>query len=173
MKKIIKYTLVFTIILGIIYYVWPENKLEHNQRIDKIVVNKHDREMIVYNRSQETARYTVSLGSIKWPSEKWGPILSHDGGPKKKSGDTKTPEGIYTLSPNHGKYQPALRINFEDIHPHSGGAILIHGPNPTNKWAGKFLRWIDWTDGCIALTETEMKEIYNAVIKNCPIEINH
>lgn len=173
MKKIIKYTLVFTIILGIVYYVWPENKLEQNQRIDKIVVNKHDREMIVYNRNQEIARYTVSLGSIKWPSEKWGPILSHNDGPKLKSGDAKTPEGIYKLSPNFGKYQPALRINFEDIHLRSGGAILIHGPSPTNKWAGKFLRWIDWTDGCIALTETEIKEIYNAVIKNCPIEINH
>ena len=79
MKKIIRYSLISTIILGIVYYVWPENKLEQNQRIDKIVVNKHDREMIVYNRNQEIARYTVSLGSIKWPSEKWGPILSHDG----------------------------------------------------------------------------------------------
>ena len=173
MKKIIRYTLLFTIILGIVYYVWPENKLEQNQRIDKIVVNKYDREMIVYNRNQEIARYTVSLGSIKWPSEKWGPILNHDGGPKQKMGDAKTPEGIYRLSPNPGKYQPALRINFEDIHPRSGGAILIHGPSPTNKWAGKFLRWIDWTDGCIALTETEMKEIYETVIKNCTIEINH
>ena len=80
MKKIIRYSLISTIILGIVYYVWPENKLEQNRRIDKIVVNKHDREMIVYNRNQEIARYTVSLGSIKWPSEKWGPILSHFAG---------------------------------------------------------------------------------------------
>ena len=42
-----------------------------------------------------------------------------------------------------------------------------------NKFAGKFMRWVDWTDGCIALTESEMKEIYNAVKPNCYIQINH
>lgn len=44
MKKIIRYTLLFTIILGIVYYVWPENKLEQNQRI-----------ALVYNDEQENA----------------------------------------------------------------------------------------------------------------------
>ena len=59
MRKIIRYILLFTIILGIVYYVWPENKLEPKQRIDKIVVNKHDREMIVFNRNLEVARYSI------------------------------------------------------------------------------------------------------------------
>jgi len=173
MKKMIRLSLLLVLISGIIYYVWPQEQLVKNQRIDKIVVNKTDRQMIVYYKNEEIARYTVSLGSKKWPSPKWGPFLNHDDGPKNRFGDAKTPEGEYRLSPSHGKYQPALKLNYEDIYPGQGGGILIHGPNQMNKFAGKFMRWVDWTDGCIALTESEMKEIYNAVKPNCYIQINH
>jgi len=173
MKKIIKYSLLTIFIISLVYYFLPEDKLVPGQKIDRIIVNKGDREMIVYFHKEEIARYAVSLGSKKWPFPEWGPILTHDEGPKNAHGDAKTPEGEYSLTPNPGeKYQPALTLNYEKKYPKKGCCILIHGPNSKNKWAGKFMRWVDWTDGCIALTETEMKEIYEAVTPNCFIEIN-
>ena len=67
MKKMIRLSLLLVLISGIIYYVWPQEQLVKNQRLDKIVVNKTDRQMIVYYKNEEIARYTVSLGSKKWP----------------------------------------------------------------------------------------------------------
>lgn len=64
-------------------------------------------------------------------------------GPKSKQGDNKTP----------------------------GGDIMIHGIKNGMGWIGSFHRWVDWTQGCIAVTNEEIEEIYALVSDGTPIEI--
>jgi lipoprotein-anchoring transpeptidase ErfK/SrfK len=49
--------------------------------------------------------------------------------------------------------------------------IEIHGMKPKYAWIGKFQRFYDWTDGCIALTNPEIEELYSAVVPTTRIEI--
>ena len=48
--------------------------------------------------------------------------------------------------------------------------VRIHGQE--YGWFGKFLRWLDWTEGCIALTNDEIDEVYKAIENGTKIEIN-
>ncbi|MEM6736901.1 MAG: L,D-transpeptidase family protein [Bacteroidota bacterium] len=56
--------------------------------------------------------------------------------------------------------------------PNSGGDIKIHGLKNGRGWIGKFHRLMDWTDGCIAVTNSEIKELYDAVLIGIPIQID-
>jgi len=118
------------------------------------------------NRYRE---YEISLGD--------NPI-----GHKQKEGDEKTPEGKYTIdyrNPN-SSYHLSLHITYpsaEDkriakkrgISP--GGDIFIHGlPNGMGPLGFGFKNR-DWTDGCIAVNDKEIEEIWNLVKNGTPIEI--
>ena len=50
--------------------------------------------------------------------------------------------------------------------------MKIHGLLNGLGFIGKFHRWFDWTSGCIAVTDEEIDELYNAVKINTQIEIN-
>lgn len=52
-----------------------------------------------------------------------------------------------------------------------GGDIKIHGLKNGQGYIGKFQRWRDWTNGCMALTNAEVKELYDHVPIGTPIEI--
>jgi murein L,D-transpeptidase YafK len=103
-------------------------------------------------------------------------------GAKAYKDDHKTPEGLYyrkeknTVSnyhkrlvisyPTHINEANAKKMSLEP-----GSAIDIQGlPNKLGL-LGKFQRWYDWTDGCIALTNEEIDELYKAVKIGTPIEI--
>ena len=113
--------------------------------------------------------YKVSLGK-------------HPIGHKEMEGDSKTPEGHYTIdskNPNSAYYlnlgisYPSLadrqRAKGEGKNP--GGDIKIHGMKNGYGFIGKLHRLINWTDGCIALTNEEMEELYHLVDIGTPIEI--
>ncbi|HXN24808.1 MAG TPA: L,D-transpeptidase family protein [Candidatus Dormibacteraeota bacterium] len=53
----------------------------------------------------------------------------------------------------------------------AGGAIMIHGLQNGLGWLGRLHRFMDWTDGCIAVTNAEMDEIWKTVPDGTPIEI--
>jgi murein L,D-transpeptidase YafK len=57
----------------------------------------------------------------------------------------------------------------EDVEP--GGDIMVHGLKNGLGWIGRFHRWVDWTDGCIAVTNAEMEQIWTAVPDGTPVEI--
>jgi murein L,D-transpeptidase YafK len=135
--------------------------------VDRIVVNKSKREMWLLRESKTIRRYTISLGQ--------SPV-----GPKECEGDSKTPEGLYTISGRNAvsKYHLSLRISYPNaadiecgrkagVDP--GGDIMIHGfPNGEAKDG----RATDWTAGCIAVTDAEMEEIWRLVPDGTAIEIN-
>jgi murein L,D-transpeptidase YafK len=103
-------------------------------------------------------------------------------GKKTREGDRKTPEGCYTIDwRNPGsRFYRSLHISYpndEDIQQAAsqgvspGGDIMIHGLKNGKSWIGKRHRRQDWTDGCVAVTNTEMDEIWDAVPDGTPVKI--
>ena len=144
--------------------------LPAHARISRLVVHKNLREMMAYDDSGQLLKtYPIALGG--------NPI-----GHKQFEGDRRTPEGIYRINdrnPNSG-YHLNLGVSYPNAadRRHAaawgkppGGDIKIHGlPNNMGKLgASHLLR--DWTDGCIAVTNPEMDELFRAVIHNAVIEI--
>jgi murein L,D-transpeptidase YafK len=168
MKKIFISIIVF--LFGfIIYYFYPEGKLPKEIKIDSIIVYKSKREMNVYSKGNLVKTYPIALGRQAI-------------GAKEYEGDKKTPEGIYYINaknPNSGWYKN-LGISYpnskdmkraKQLGMPAGGDIKIHGLKNGNGSIGKFHRWFDWTLGCIALTNEEMEELYNAVSVGAKIKI--
>ena len=143
--------------------------LASNTRADRVLVVKAEHKLTLYAGKEVLKMYVVALGR--------GPA-----GNKTQQGGHKTPEGNYILdrhNPNsrfyrsiHVSYPTAEQIaaaRQRGVSP--GGDIFIHGlPNGLG-WLGRLHRRIDWTDGCIAVTDEEMDEIWRAVPDGTPIEI--
>jgi murein L,D-transpeptidase YafK len=143
---------------------------DQDLRADRIVVNKSKREMLLLRDGKTVRRYRIGLGQ--------SPI-----GPKEREGDSKTPEGLYTISGRNpaSAYHLSLRISYpsaadiERAHKAGedpGGDIMIHGlPNGEPK-SRKHGPMTDWTVGCIAVTDEEIEEIWRMVPDGTPIQIN-
>ena len=159
-----KKKLLFLLIISIgIYYFYPTKKLG-NHEITKIEVYKHKRKMIVYAGSKAVNEYTISLGF-------------HPKGKKMKEGDEKTPEGNYYIDAKNDKSScyKNLGVSYPNAsdraNNYTGGLIKIHGLKNGFGWVGKFHRFYDWTDGCMAVTNQEMEELYRHVPVGTPLII--
>lgn len=168
-KKIIRWTFVLAITILVVYYLYPEQKLAHNIKIDSLIVYKSKRELMAYSKGQLVKTYKISLGR--------NPM-----GDKAFEGDKKTPEGVYFINAKnpHSVCYKNLGISYpnkQDIEVSKnlgkppGGNIKIHGLTNGAGFIGKFQRWFDWTAGCIALTDQEVEELYNTVEIGTKIEI--
>ncbi|WMJ72971.1 L,D-transpeptidase family protein [Cytophagaceae bacterium ABcell3] len=169
MKKTLK-TVAFLIFAALLVYnYYPEQKLPENSVIDSLVVHKSKREMLAFSKGELVKVYKISLGG--------NPI-----GRKEFEGDKKTPEGVYFIDGKSDKsrYYKNLGISYpnkQDIeHAKSksksaGGDVKIHGIKNGLGAIGKLHRLFDWTLGCIAVTNGEMEELYNAVQIGAEIEI--
>jgi len=132
--------------------------------VDRVVVNKGRREMLLLSGDSVVRSYRIALGRE--------PV-----GHKEREGDSRTPEGRYTIdrrNPN-SKYHLALHISYPNaadiaraqaLGNHPGGDIMIHGVK-----AGVAHPESDWTQGCIAVTDAEMDEIWSLVADGTPVEI--
>ncbi|HPH46233.1 MAG TPA: L,D-transpeptidase family protein [Chryseolinea sp.] len=153
----------------VIYYFIPEESLPSDLKVDKLVVIKSKRILEAYSNGQVIKTYTISLGR--------NPM-----GDKQFEGDKRTPEGNYTINDKNTKsgYHKNLGVSYpnsediieakkESLKP--GGEIKIHGLRNGIGFIGKFHRLMDWTAGCIALTDKEVDELYNNVAIGTPIII--
>jgi murein L,D-transpeptidase YafK len=137
--------------------------------VDRLVVYKHDRKLVLIAEGKEIKSYRVALGGE--------PV-----GPKRRQGDHKTPEGSYRLdarNPNSHFYK-AFHISYPNLSDIAvakklgaspGGDIMLHGLPKKYAWVGKAHTLHDWTDGCIAVTNEEMDEIWKLVRVGTPIDI--
>jgi len=103
-------------------------------------------------------------------------------GHKLREGDERTPEGKYVLDfkNENSAFYKSIRISYPNeadrqraaqLKVDPGGAIMIHGlKNGEERYAWLYKRY-DWTEGCIAVTNREMDEIWQAVEVGTPIEI--
>lgn len=171
----IKRSIIIIILLAIvgliIYYFLPESKLPANAKIDKMVVVKSRKQLLVCSGGELLKTYTISLGFC--------PI-----GKKEVEHDGKTPEGSYFINAknphsvcykNLGISYPnkADILNAKNKGQEPGGDIKIHGLSNGHGFIGKFHRWRNWTDGCIGLTNAEVDELYEHTAIGTPIEIKH
>ena len=138
-------------------------------RVDRILVEKSKRTMTLFSGAKVVKTYLVALGGE--------PV-----GPKEREGDHKTPEGFYTIDSRNArsKFHLALHISYPDeadrkrarkLGVRPGGAIMIHGLPEEFAYLGPLHRKTDWTDGCIAVTNEEIEEIWRLVKIGTPVEI--
>ncbi len=136
---------------------------------DSIVVEKEKRTLTLYQTGIAVRTYRIALGGQ--------PV-----GDKVKRGDGRTPEGLYRVDykNDQSKYHLSLHISYPDaahlqqakkmgVSP--GGDIMVHGLPPVYKSVGAAQADVDWTEGCIAVTDAEIDEIFTAVPKGAPIQI--
>lgn len=157
---------------GLIYYFKPKNinnLIIEKDSIDKIIVNKSNRLMSIYQNDKLITTYKIALGK--------NPI-----GHKEFEGDKKTPEGIYIINsknPNSG-WHKNLGISYpndndvvqaDKYSKRAGGDIKIHALRNGFGFIGSFHRNFDWTNGCIAVTDEEIDQLYEAVKIGAVIEI--
>jgi murein L,D-transpeptidase YafK len=138
------------------------------QKAGRILVDKSERTLVLFADGRPIRSYPVSLGL--------NPV-----GHKRYEGDKRTPEGIYLIdgkNPNSA-YHLSLHISYpneRDVRTarergwDPGGQIMIHGlPTGLIKTSSKFD--YDWTDGCIAVSNAAIEEIWQLVDEGTLIEI--
>jgi len=139
------------------------------ERVDLVRVDKSERRLDLIADGKVLRSYSIALGG--------DPV-----GQKYREGDQRTPEGRYLLDwrnpdsiahksihvsyPNAGQVEAAKAAGIDP-----GGMIMIHGQPNGYGWWGWLLQLVDWTDGCIAVTDSEMDEIWTMVSDGTPIEI--
>jgi murein L,D-transpeptidase YafK len=146
-----------------------ENFLLSSVQADYILVEKVARRLTLFVNNRKIKTYKIALGR--------NPI-----GPKLEKGDMRTPEGLYYIDARNpeSKYHMSLHLSYPNevdleiaalasVSP--GGNIMIHGAGEEYAWMGKFHVVHDWTEGCIAVTNDEIEEIWNIVPDGTIIEI--
>ena len=138
--------------------------------IDKVVVKKGERTLSLLKAGTVFKTYRVSLG---------GEPFGH----KEREGDSRTPEGNYFIDWRnpHSQFHLSMHISYPNTEDHThaerggyspGGAIMIHGRPNWIGWIDFLFEGQDWTNGCIAVNNIEMEEIWNSVRNGTPIEIH-
>jgi murein L,D-transpeptidase YafK len=136
---------------------------------DKIVILKSAHTMTLLSGGNPLKTYKVALGRV--------PV-----GPKRVEGDHKTPEGSYVIDSKnaHSQFHLSLHISYpsaadqeraRSLGLRPGGAIMIHGLAGPFAYLGPLHRQTDWTDGCVAVTNAEIEEIWKLVPVGTRVEI--
>ena len=136
---------------------------------DRIVVHKKEHTMELMQGAEVIKTYKIALGG--------NPV-----GAKTRQGDHRTPEGMYVIDHRNpqSQFHRSLHISYPNaadrerarklgISP--GGDIFIHGLPNGYGFLGAAHRARDWTDGCIAVTDQEIEEIWKLVENGTSIEI--
>jgi len=137
--------------------------------VDKVLVKKKDHKLLLMNGDVVIKSYSIALarGGLE---------------PKRRQGDHKTPEGLYVIDSRNqaSRFHRALHISYPNeadkerarkLSLDPGGDIMIHGIQNGLGWVGASQRLIDWTDGCIAVTDEQIEEIWRLVPNGTPVEI--
>ena len=137
--------------------------------IDRILIDKSDRKLFAFEKGRKVAEMSVALGR--------SPV-----GQKLRERDDRTPEGIYPviLHKADSAYYRALKLGYPTLAQRRrakaagidpGDDIMIHGIRNGFGWIGALHRSIDWTRGCIAVTDGEISWLFQSVADGTPVEI--
>jgi murein L,D-transpeptidase YafK len=136
---------------------------------DRIVVHKAEHKLYLYSGNRLLGSYPVKLGLA--------PV-----GQKEREHDFRTPEGHYFLARRNTRsdYFLSLQVSYPNKDDAvrarknrwlPGGLIMIHGLPNTLKHPPDYYATSDWTDGCIALSNSDMVEVWMRTQDNIPIDI--
>jgi murein L,D-transpeptidase YafK len=136
---------------------------------DFVLIEKAERKLHLLREGEILKTFKIALGMR--------PV-----GDKQKEGDSKTPEGRYLLDMRNpdSDYFLSIHISYPDVSDRReaaalgldpGGAIMIHGQPNVPTRSETYYRTQDWTDGCIAVSNSDMIDIWLMTGDNTPIEI--
>ena len=140
------------------------------QKAEIVVVVKSESKLMLRKDGKVIKEYRVALGG-------------NPKGHKRQQGDGRTPEGLYVLDYKNpdSEFYKSIHISYPNAQDRKtarkagvnpGGAIMIHGQkNGADRLSAEIIQLFNWTDGCIAVTNSEMDEIWQAVDVNTPIRI--
>ena len=169
MRRYLLFALTLLLIAAAVVFIFQKRQDLRPPKADKILVEKGARRLTLFSAGRKLKEYRVALG--------FSPV-----GPKEREGDGRTPEGIYVIDFHKpdSAFHRALHISYpstdDDMRAAEagvspGGDIMIHGlPNGLGA-LGPAHRLHDWTAGCIAVTDSEIDEIYGSVSDGTSIEI--
>lgn len=146
-----------------------ERPLAAETKADRIVVEKTARRMTLFSGGAALKTYRVAIGR-------------GDPGQKQQEGDRRTPEGVYRITGRNPDSVAHLSLRISYPEPQQvlaaaakgvppGGDIMIHGIMNGWGWIGRLHRLVNWTQGCVAVTDREMDELWRAVPDGTPVEI--
>ncbi|MAD92136.1 MAG: hypothetical protein CMQ54_05360 [Gammaproteobacteria bacterium] len=136
---------------------------------EEVIVDKSDRELHLLKDDKIFRTFKIALGM--------SPV-----GDKKREGDFKTPEGKYILdirNPN-SEYFLSIHISYPNVEDRieanknsvlPGGAIMIHGQPNKPSHSEAYYKSHDWTNGCIAVSNSDMIDLWLMIREKTPIEI--
>ena len=136
---------------------------------DRILVLKSERKLHLYREGEILRSFEITLG------------LAPEG-PKRQSGDFRTPEGQYHLEWKNpdSDYFMALKVSYpnkQDVAQAAaagvdpGGLIMIHGQPNNGRYPAMREQGMDWTDGCIAVSNSDMVDIWLMTTEGISVEI--
>ena len=136
---------------------------------DKILIEKKERRLTLISKGKVLKTYKIALGG-------------NPNGPKERQGDNKTPEGTYVIDSRNknSRYHLSLHISYpnekdkkraKELGVSPGGDIMIHGIKNGFSWVGDLHTEVDWTKGCIAVTDEEIEEIDKLAPNGTIVEI--
>jgi outer membrane protein assembly factor BamD (BamD/ComL family) len=136
---------------------------------DKILIEKKERRLTLISKGKVLKTYKIALGG-------------NPDGPKERQGDNKTPEGTYVIDSRNkdSRYHLSLHISYpnekdkkraKELGVSPGGDVMIHGIKNGFSWVGDFHTEVDWTKGCIAVTDEEIEEIDKLAPNGTTVEI--
>lgn len=139
------------------------------EKADMVLVIKSESKLYLKKNGRVLEAYHVVFGA-------------NPKGHKLQEGDERTPEGRYILDykKDDSTFYKAIHISYPNesdrerarnngVSP--GGAIMIHGQKKDIGWLALISQYFNWTDGCIAVSNPDMDEIWEAVDAGTPIEI--
>ncbi len=137
--------------------------------VDFVRVDKSNRTLYLLSGKKVVAYFPIALGGA--------PV-----GPKQREGDKRTPEGRYVLDvkKQDSAFFRAIHISYPNADDLShankqgvapGSAIMIHGQKNGLGWLSFLSQRYDWTNGCIALSNEDMQQVWNLVQVPTAIEI--
>jgi len=137
--------------------------------VDLVKVDKSENKMYLLENGKIIKEYRVAFGG-------------NPKGHKEQEGDEKTPEGTYTLDykKEDSSFYRAMHINYPNQIDldyatkkgvSAGGFIMVHGQRNKLGWLSNITQQFNWTNGCIALTNSEMDEFMSLVNIGTKIQI--
>lgn len=137
--------------------------------VNKVLIEKKARQLMLISNGDVIKTYKIALGG-------------NPNGPKERQGDNKTPEGTYFIESRNkdSQYRLSLRISYpnendrkraKELGVAPGGDIMIHGIKNGLSSVGNLHAEVDWTKGCIAVTNEEIEEIEKLVPIGTVVEI--
>ena len=137
--------------------------------VDRILIEKSTRRLMLISQGEVLKSYKIALGG--------NPI-----GPKERQGDNKTPEGTYVIDARNrdSRFHLSLHISYpnerdkkraKELGVSPGGDIMIHGIKNGFSSVGDAHAGVDWTKGCIAVTDQEIEEIDKLAPNGTIVEI--